>query len=59
MRAVKKKMYITEFWCGVLACLGAELIGVILLAISLRNNDKKVESSDDIQKPILDDNNKN
>ena len=51
-------MYISEFWCGFLACILGELALSIIAAILIGTNGKKVGNSDEIHKPILDDNNK-
>lgn len=36
-------MYISEFWCGVLATIGVEFIALICYAIQLDINKKKKE----------------
>ncbi len=34
-------MYISQFWCGVIATIGVELLGIIVYAIKQEMNKKK------------------
>ena len=52
-------MYISSFWCGVIACILVELAIVILSAVLIGMKDKKAVKQGAVQKPVLDDNNKN
>lgn len=39
-------MFIPEFWCGVVATIAVELASVIILAIVLASEPKKIKKDD-------------